>query len=329
VKAVRRFLFEPASVAPMAILRMIWGSLIAVWALTLLADVDPFLTDGALRYERRMPPGQWNPLEWTGWTGAPMATCLLLVAAGVATAVGWRTRLSSVVAVLCVLALQRSNPSVFNSGDLLLRQIGIAVALSPAGLVWSLDARRRSRGWSAPVPLRAPWAMRLLQVQLCLGYALSAWAKARGSTWHEGTALALSLRIEDLQRFAPPELLFEQAVTLNVLTWATLAFEAVFGILVWNRVLRPWVLAVGVAFHLGIDLLLDVGFFSYAIIAVYVTWLPASRLEQLVRDAARAAPRRRQGRAGTDPTDPTDPDHPDDPTGTNDTDAAVVGDRSP
>jgi hypothetical protein len=279
-EALRRFFFEPRSVRPMAAVRVVWGALIAVWGLTLLPDVDPFLTDGALRYERTPPAGMWNPLDWVGWDGAPMAVCLLLVAAGAATALGWRTRASSVVAVLCLLSLQRANPSVFNSGDLLMRQIGIAVALSPAGLVWSLDARRRS-GSLVPAGaelLRAPWAMRLLQLQLCLGYFLSAWAKVRGETWHDGTALGLSLRITDLQRLTPPEWLFDQSVLLNLMAWGTLAFEAAFGALVWNRRLRPWVLGIGVAFHLGIDVFLDVGFFSMAIWCCYLTWVPAERL---------------------------------------------------
>jgi hypothetical protein len=278
-QALQRFFFEPHSVRPMALVRAAWGALVVVWAFSLLPDVDPFLTEGALRYERDHPPGMWNPLDWVGWSGAPLAACVLLAMSAAATAVGWRTRSSSVVAVICMLALQRTNPSVFNSGDLLLRQVGIAVALSPAGLVWSLDALRRTGRWLPEVePLRAPWAMRLLQLQLCLGYFLSAWAKAQGDTWHDGTALALALRIEDLQRFAVPEWLFGQTVLLALAAWATLAFEAGFGFAVWNQSLRPWVLGSGVAFHLGIDVTLDVGFFSYAVFCCYLTWIQAERL---------------------------------------------------
>jgi hypothetical protein len=44
--------------------------------------------------------------------------------------------------------------------------------------------------------------------------------------------------------------------------------------LVWNRVLRPWVLLLGVGLHLGIDYAVRVGFFSYAVLVAYVAFVP-------------------------------------------------------
>ena len=211
---------------------------------------------------------------------------LVLLVASVATMVGWHTRASSVVAVLTMVVLQRANTAIFNSGDLVLRHIGVCVALAPCGLLWSLDARRDRRKHRVRNVFRAPFAMRFLQLSLALGYFLSAWAKARGNTWHDGTAIALSLRIEDLQRFVAPEWLFEQAVLLNLFTWATLLFEATFGILVWNRRLRPWVIGTGIALHLGIDLFLDIGFFSVAIFLAYVAFVPTSRQQIVGRFAS-------------------------------------------
>lgn len=277
-----RFFFEPQSAAPMVLVRGGWGAVMAVWALTMLPDVDPFLTDGALRYDRSLPAGSWNPLDHIDWVHAPLAACLLLLLASLATMVGFRTRLSSVVAVLCLIALQRTNTTIFNSGDLLLRQVGIAVALAPAGVMWSLDARRARRAGRPLDTMRAPFAMRLLQLELALGYALSAWAKLRGDTWHEGTALAFALRIEDLERFAAPEWLFEQGVLLNLVTWGALLFEASFIFLVWQRRWRLWVLGAGVAFHLGIDVFLDIGYFSIAIWLAYLAFLPAALADRVI-----------------------------------------------
>src|SRR3546814_8117711 len=56
-----------------------WSSDVCSSDLTLLPDIDPFLTEGALRYERDLPAGSWSPLEWVSWDGAPMAVCLLLL----------------------------------------------------------------------------------------------------------------------------------------------------------------------------------------------------------------------------------------------------------
>jgi hypothetical protein len=266
----------------MVLVRVGWGAMAAVWALSLLPDIDPFLTRGALRYDRRAAPGSWNVLDHIRWDQAPLAACLLLVVAAVATAVGWRTRASSWVAVLCMLSLQRTNSTIFNSGDLLLRQIGLAVALAPSGLLWSLDAVRLRKRERTPNLLRAPWAMRFLQLQVAIGYALSGWAKLQGGTWHDGTAIGRALRIEDLQRFAAPSWLFEQSVLLNLVTWGTVAFEVSFVLLVWSRRLRPWVLAIGVALHLGIDVFLDIGFFSYAIFLSYLAFIPPHVADRVV-----------------------------------------------
>ncbi|MDP1818279.1 MAG: HTTM domain-containing protein [Acidimicrobiales bacterium] len=295
-----RFLFEPRSTSPAALLRIGWGILATLWALTLLPDVDPLLEGGALGYERPLPTGSWNLLELTSWDGAPLAMCLLLVLVGITTTVGYQTRLSTAVAVVCMVCLQRQNTTIINSGDLMLRQVGIALALTPAGLLLSVDEiRQRRRGRAADRgaadrdgaadsaeadrgPLRAPWALRLLQLELAVGYFLSCWAKLRGSTWHEGTALGLALRIEDLQRFAAPEWLYDQEILLNLLTWGTLLFEGAFLFAVWSRRLRPWVLWIGVAFHVGIDLLFDVGFFSLTMLVAYLAFLPPETADDVV-----------------------------------------------
>jgi hypothetical protein len=283
--ALDAFLFDPESPSPIVLVRMGWGLVAAIWAISLLPDIDPFLTDGALRYDRPRGAGSWNPLDWTDWHGAPMAVCLLLLVAALCTFVGFRTRLSTAVAALSMLALQRTNPTVFNSGDLVLRQIGIFVALAPAGAVLSIDsmrARRKDPRAAVEPPRRAPWALRLLQLDIAAGYALTAWAKLRGSTWHDGTALLRALRIEDLQRVRIPEWLLHQDVLMNALTWGTLAFEGSFAVLVWKRRWRPWVLWLGVAFHLGIDLCFDVGFFSWAMLLGYLAFVPPEVADQVI-----------------------------------------------
>ena len=256
-------------------------------------------------YERRLSPGAWNVLPHLP-SDAGLVVCLLLLVASVATTVGWHTRVSAVVAVLMMIVLQRANTAIFNSGDLLLRQVGVAVALAPCGLLWSLDARRNRRKGRVRNVLRAPYGMRFLQLTLALGYFLSAWSKSRGTTWHDGTAIALSLRIEDLQRFVAPDWLYDQHVLLNLFTWVTLAFEATFFVLVWNRRLRPWVLGIGVALHLGIDVFLDVGFFSIAIYLAYLAFLPEEWANRLVgRFDKRALEAEAEERASSEDDEPT------------------------
>ena len=92
---------------------------------------------------------------------------------------------------------------------------------------------------------------------------------------------------------------------LNLLTWATLLFEGSFIFLVWNRRIRPWVLGIGVLFHIGIDLFFDVGFFSWAMLIAYLAFLPpevADRVLDRIRGpaAAHGPPRAAGDVAGAD-----------------------------
>ena len=65
-----------------------------------------------------------------------------------------------------------------------------------------------------------------------------------------------------------------------MLTFGTLALELSLGLLVWNRRLRPWVLLGGVGLHLGIDYAIRVGFFSYAILVLYVAFIPPETMDR-------------------------------------------------
>jgi hypothetical protein len=119
-------------------------------------------------------------------------------------------------------------------------------------------------------------------VQVSILYIAAVWAKVRGTTWNDGTAVSYAFRIEDVSRFPVPSFVTDSLVISNLLTFGTLAVELSIGILVWNRVLRPWVLLLGVGLHLGIDYAVRVGFFSYAVLAAYVAFVPPDVARSLI-----------------------------------------------
>ena len=109
--------------------------------------------------------------------------------------------------------------------------------------------------------------------------------------------MSYALRLEDLKRFDAPLWLANSELAINLLTYGTLALEAAIGILVWNRTLRPYVLGLGVAMHLSIDLSLRVGYFSYALLVLYIAflssdWVSATAIRVRDRVRERAASRR-------------------------------------
>jgi hypothetical protein len=268
-----RWAFAPADTAPMAALRIAVGLLTIGWTLSLLPDAQTFL--GGDGVQRGLP--HYDSGAWAVPVGPPYVVLAVLLAAAVALVLGWRTRVVAVVVWLLLLAVQRRDPWILNSGDLLLRELAFFVMLMPAGETWSLDARRRQ-----VERLRAPWALRLVQMQVSAIYLFSVWAKVRGTTWNDGTAVGIALQLQDLQRFAVPASVSTSLLVSAVLTYSSLAVEASLAFGLWLPRLRYWVMAAGIGLHLGIEASLLIGWFSLAIVSSYVAFVPPEHLRRAV-----------------------------------------------
>lgn len=281
-----RFWFAPTDPLPLALIRIALGTVMTLWALSLFGQLaDFFAVDGVTGDAAR---GR----AWYAWTvlGAappPMllgAVYLSLVVAAPALALGWHTRAASVVVLVAAVSLTRTDPYVFNSGDVLLRLICLYVALAPAGAALSLDARRRG---ARMIPA---WPLRLLQLQVSVMYLGAALGKFRGVGWRDGSATGYALRLPELERFPLASALDAWPALVPFTTYATLAVEAALVVLVWPRRTRAPALLVGVTLHLGIELGLRVGFFSVAVMIIYLAFLdPRGRGRVGERSAARPA----------------------------------------
>ena len=309
-----RFWFAPQSSSTLALVRIAFAAVLVGWAITLGPDLMSFFGGKGIlprqpNYARQGERGTWSLLGVSPGKGLIVLAYLVFVAAAVCLLIGFHTRLAAALVFCGLVSFTRRNPFVFNSGDLLLRVLAFYVMLAPSGAALSVDRwrrTRRGRGDFWECPPRSVWPVRLMQVQLSVVYLSTLWAKGVGATWHDGTAVSYALRIHFLERFPVPSLVTRSVLTSNVLTYATLATELALGILVWNRRARPWVLLVGVAFHLAIDYSLRVGFFSYAMFVLYLAFVPAETADRWVltireRLARRA---RRAGRPAQEELEP-------------------------
>ena len=275
--AWRRFWFEPEETSTLALVRIAFGLVVLVWTLSLTRDADGFFTDSGILPSSDFQgeaAASWGLLDLLEGQLAVTALLVVLTLASLFLIVGQDTRVAAVVVFIGVLSLERRNPFVFNAGDGLLRVIAFYMMFAPAGASLSFDRWRDARKTFWEFPARAPWALRLMQVQLSILYLASVWAKLAGETWNNGTAVSYALRLEDLQRFEPPTAVAASELVSNLVTYGTIAVEASLGVLVWNRTLRPYVLALGLGMHLGIELTLRVGFFGMALFVLYIAFLP-------------------------------------------------------
>ncbi len=286
----QRFWFEPQETSTLALFRIAFGLVALGWTATQGPNLAAFYgPHGILPHPIPDGPGTWGILS--AWHGQVAVDVLYVVTvtAAVALTIGLFSRFAAVVVWIGIVSFEHRNFLVSNSGDGLVRNLAFFCALSPSGESLSVDRflKNRQRFWEFPV--RAPWALRLVQLQVSIGYLTAVWDKAGNPLWRNGTAVSYSLRIQDIHRFTTPAFITHSVVITELFTYGTLVVELSLAFLIWNRALRPWVILAGVLLHLSIDVWVLVGFFSYAMFCGYVAFTPpetASRWILAMRDRA-------------------------------------------
>jgi predicted DCC family thiol-disulfide oxidoreductase YuxK len=269
-----------------------------VFALALLLDlywryldVDFFYTNDGLLPNHTM---LWAPPVRRMFSFFFMASTHAEATAGMAACglvflgllLGYRTRTMQVLALLCVVSLNTRVCLLENGGDIVLNQLAVWSVFLPLGQRFSLDAllgslRARSEHTAEQLAdrsaLRPPQqpvvslAVLALILQLFVIYLFNALAK-NGTTWSTGTAVQLALHQDRLvtalgvwlREHAPSAL-------LSTFTHATRAIELLAAALVisplWPAAARLLAIVLLPLLHVGFALCLDLGPFSYAMIA--------------------------------------------------------------
>ena len=216
---------------------------------------------------------------WTDDRALVIGWALLLVSA-IALTIGWHSRLAALIVFVLIMSFEFRNPFIFNSGDNLIRIEALFLAMSPCGAALSLDKYRTTGSfWSAQI--RAPWPIRLMQVQLTLIYLATFQIRMTGEKWPDGTALSYAFRLDDMLIVQVPQWISTNALLMNVATSGTLLLELAIGILVWNRRCRPIVLAAGLVLHSAILVSVAVGFFTPAMFVLYLAFVSSETIRRL------------------------------------------------
>ena len=282
VDAWRGFWFKPQSMFALGIVRIAFGALVMAWTLALLPGLTDYFGPNGVAPQPLLDQYRWTIFALWPTDTALIVGWMVLLVSSIALTIGWHSRCAAIVTYVLILSFEFRNAWVFNSGDALIRVEALFLALSPSGAALSLDQRRRTGAfWTAQ--MRAPWALRLLQIQLTLIYLSSVRAKLSGQSWMDGTAVSYALRLDDMLIIPTPEWLTSNAMLINVATWSTLGLELAIGVLVWNRTLRPWLLFAGVLMHTTIALTINVGFFSPAMFVLYLAFASPETVRTLPR----------------------------------------------
>jgi hypothetical protein len=281
-----RFFFEPVSPLPIAVYRAVLGFVVLINHALLLPDVRVwFGPRGALTPEgavRISGGGGFNLLRMLPETEASAwlvfgLSCLFAFTL----MIGFWTRASAVGLFLTLVTLSHRNPLILMSGDSFLRIATFYVMFSQAGAALSVDRWLRVRRGEENGPPRpaAPWAMRLIQLQLSMLYLYAFIWKIMGTMWLNGTAIYYTSRLPEFWRFPVPYAM-EHMWTIRLSSWWTLVVEFALGVLIWVKELRYPVLIAGVLLHLGIEYSMNIPLFGLVMTSAYITFIEPERLER-------------------------------------------------
>lgn len=265
--AWNRFWFVPSQAWTLSAIRVLAGLAAIYVHATLTPDLARlFAPDGLLPGATMVQlRGTWTSFSYlslvSGTTELYAAHFLGLVVLAVFT-VGLATRFTSILSLIVTLSYIHRGPIVTSLGEPILTVILFYLCLAPCGRHFSLDSllkqwkARRQVPLASTVPPTAPStavtvASRLLQVHLAAVYLAMAVGKlAAASTFNEGIARPwwtgdaiwwLVARPES--RLADLTWLHSYPLLYSAWTHAVVLFEASFGILIWNRLARPLLLA--------------------------------------------------------------------------------------
>jgi hypothetical protein len=273
-----RFFFRPQPTEGIALFRMVWFSLLLLYLLTDIPNISDFygphgiLSIKVVRDQFNYPHlGLFSFFQPT--YEVVVGVFIIYGMALLAAILGFHTRLAILVSLICLTSLHHRNIWLLSSSELLIRAITIILLCSPCGHSLSLDSwigqrkveLRKPRDW-------APWALRLIQIQLSVVYIVTVWQKLKGDSWIDGTAVYYATRLNSMSNQGIPFLL-DNMFLLKLFTWGTLILEFTLGTLIWFRECRKPLLILGIFFHLGIEYTMSIPFFELVMIALLLNFV--------------------------------------------------------
>jgi len=284
VSSWNSFWFNPISTRPLALFRILLGLLLIQYALLLIPDFFVwFGKDGIIAADTI---NSWEPfVRFNILNFLPnndlwlVIVFAVFIVAALFLTLGLFTRASSVIVFLCLISFHARNYLIINSGDNFMRLLCFWLIFSPAGLSLSIDhwLKKRKDPLEKIDPKAAPWAQRLMQVNMSLLYAQGFVKKIMGVSWQNGSAVYFSSRMVEMHRFSI-SYIFDHLWTCKLLTWATLGIEFSLCTLIWIKPLRYYVIVAGIMMHLMIDWTMNIPQFEWIMIFTYVLFIEPSDL---------------------------------------------------
>jgi len=205
-----------------------------------------------------------------------------LLASSLAFTLGLHTRPAGCVALALHMLFVAVHPFADWSWARMVAPFSFYCILSRAGDYASLDAWRRRRRGHRPLPSgRAPaWPMRLLQIHVAAMYFHAGFARIDDPGWLRGDVLFEALAQTLFGRFDLELVQWKPAFAR--LSRAVFLLEPAATFLLWIPGVRTLCALALLAMHLVLELLTQVGWWNYIMIAGLLAFLPPAWLARLL-----------------------------------------------
>jgi Vitamin K-dependent gamma-carboxylase len=275
-----RFWFNSIDPRQYAAIRIAFGGLSVFYLLGLLPYVDKHFSGlgwlGNIKQIAIQNGGSWSLyFITTGIHATTLAYAILLlgILAAFLLMIGWQSRLAACITWLVWVSLWNRNPLILDGDDAVLKVMCFYLILSPSGNCWSVDAYLNKEPQQVAV-----WPLRLMQFQSALIYFVSGWVKFQSPEWLDGTIMQYVLIHPQYSRWDGWIFIDNPLITglLAGLAGFIRWWELLFPFLLINTYTRRVSLLIGVLFHLGLLLTMNLRWFPVIMLSLYPALLSNS-----------------------------------------------------
>jgi hypothetical protein len=115
----------------------------------------------------------------------------------------------------------------------------------------------------------------VIMAQVCIIYATAGWYKIQGSRWQDGTAVYYPMNLDYFTPFTSlSDTLSSNGTLVMLMSYGTVMIQVAFPFALLNRKVKNIFLAIMIGEHIGIAVLMGLPFFSLAMIAMDIVFLP-------------------------------------------------------
>ena len=224
------------------------------------------------------PTPLWNNFGQPDFLPIPTAPVTaglyaLLVLSLVSSVLGWRTRVSLLIAgVLTAYFGMVDLISTMTKYTVIAVHVLLLLSLSDGGRIWSVDrwlAQRRGLDWKETGPA---WPRRLIQILIGIVYLGAAVTKLHTPAFFSGDQLRFWL-LSNVSTANPlGESLSQYPGLILIMAYVTIVWEILFLFTSWKGTPRTIMLGLGLFFHLMTLFTLGLVIFPMVYFAIYFAW---------------------------------------------------------